>query len=117
MNQKNVIGIVGPCKSGKSILKNGLEALGYRANHIAQEHSYSPKMWQKIVNPNLLIYLDVSYEETLVRSDMEWTDKEYQRQQKRLAHAREHADFYLLTDEISENEVINKTLKFLQSME
>jgi thymidylate kinase len=113
MNKKQVIGIVGPCKSGKSNLKIGLEAHGYHTNHIAQEHSYSPQMWQKIVNPDILIYLDVSFQKTLERSDMEWTYEEYQKQKKRLSHARKHANFYLTTDELSEEEVIRLSLYFL----
>jgi thymidylate kinase len=112
--QKLIIGIVGPCKSGKSIARQGLEKYGYEAHHIAQEHSYSPTMWQQIVNPDILIYLDVSYQKTLERSNMDWSEKEYQEQQKRLAHAREHADFYILTDEFSEQEVIEKILDHLK---
>jgi thymidylate kinase len=114
-NKQIVVGIVGPCKSGKSNLKKGLEEHGYHANHIAQEHSYSPQMWQKIVAPDILIYLDVSYEKTLERSGMKWTYEEYQKQQNRLAHARKYANFYISTDELSEQEVIQLSLCFLET--
>jgi len=30
--------------------------------HIAQEHSYVPYMWKRITNPDLLIYLNASFE-------------------------------------------------------
>jgi hypothetical protein len=33
---------------------------GYQARHITQEHSYVLDMWKKLVNPGILIYLDVS---------------------------------------------------------
>ncbi len=111
-----VIGIVGPCKSGKSNLKKGLELHGYQTNHIAQEHSYSPQMWQKIVAPDILIYLDVSYEKSLERSGMQWTKEEYQKQQSRLAHARKHADIYISTNELTEQEVIELSLSLLKKI-
>jgi adenosyl cobinamide kinase/adenosyl cobinamide phosphate guanylyltransferase len=112
--QKIVVGIVGPCKSGKSIVRESLEKNNHKAHHIAQEHSYSPTMWQQIVNPEILVCLDVSYQATLERSDMNWSEKEYGEQQKRLAHAREHADFYILTDNFTGEEVIEKILGFLK---
>jgi hypothetical protein len=112
--KKIVIGIVGPCKSGKSMARKGLEKHGFQAHHIAQEHSYSPTMWQQIVHPDVLVFLDVSYQKTLERSDMNWSEKEYQVQKKRLAHAREHADYYILTDNFTEEEVIEKVLDYLK---
>ena len=96
------------------MVRQGLEKHNYRAHHIAQEHSYSPTMWQRIVNPDILVFLDVSYQKTLERSDMTWSEKEYQEQQKRLAHAREHADLYILTDNFSEKEVVEKILDYLK---
>lgn len=97
------------------MVREGLEKHNYKAHHIAQEHSYTPTMWQKIVNPDILVFLDVSYQATLERSDMNWSEKEYVEQQKRLSHAREHADIYILTDDFSEEEVIEKILDFLQN--
>lgn len=97
------------------MVRQGLEKHNYQAHHIAQEHSYSPTMWQQIVNPDILVFLDVSYQTTLERSDMAWSEREYQEQQKRLAHAREHADFYILTDNFSAQKVIEKILEFLES--
>lgn len=116
MNKDLVVGIVGPCKSGKSILKRALAERGIRARHIAQEHSYAPSMWQKIGKPDLLVYLDVSYLETLQRSSMKWTEKDYQQQLTRLAHARHHAGLYIDTNPLTIEEVINKVLMFLDEM-
>lgn len=95
--------------------REGLESKGYLAHHIAQEHSYSPEMWKKIVNPNILIFLDVTYQETLERSDMKWEEKEYETQQQRLANAKENAHLYILTDDFSEAEVLEKMLEFLET--
>ena len=56
-----LIGVVGPCGSGKSTLIAGLEKHGYACRHIAQEHSYVPAMWQIITKPDVLIYLHASF--------------------------------------------------------
>lgn len=110
-----LIGIVGPCASGKSTLKYGLESHGIVARHIAQEHSYVPNMWQRIANPDLLIYLDVSYPTTKIRRQMDWNEAEFQEQQRRLEHARQHANFYIDTERLSINEVLQSALNFIQA--
>ncbi|MFC1936514.1 hypothetical protein ACFLYP_02475 [Chloroflexota bacterium] len=107
-----LIGIVGPCKSGKTVLKNGLAEHGYRCRHISQEHSFVPSMWQKISNPDILIYLEVSYQETLSRS-FKWPEKDYHKQQRRLAHALQHADLIIDTDQSSIEETLQVSLNFL----
>jgi thymidylate kinase len=96
------------------MVRAGLEKSNYKAHHIAQEHSYSPTMWKQIANPDILIFLDVSYQATLERCDMNWSEREYLEQQKRLGNAREHADFYILTDNFTEDEVIEKIYDFLK---
>ena len=65
--ENEFIGIVGPCSAGKSSLRDKLQELGYNCRHIAQEHSYVPDMWLRVVNPRLLIYLDVDYEVSMKR--------------------------------------------------
>jgi ABC-type Mn2+/Zn2+ transport system ATPase subunit len=52
-----LVGIVGPCGAGKTTLTRNLTAAGISARAIAQEHSYVPYMWQKITNPDILIFL------------------------------------------------------------
>jgi guanylate kinase len=99
------IGLVGPCTSGKSTIRPLLEAEGYAVRHIAQEHSYVPAMWQLIAKPDVLVFLDVSYLETLRRRNWTWTEAEYAEQQRRLAHAREHADLLIDTDGLSPEEI------------
>lgn len=111
-----VVGIVGPCGSGKSTLIANLRLLDlpYRLHHIAQEHSYVPTMWQRLVHPDVLIFLDASYEVTIRRRKLEWTIEDYQEQHRRLFHARQHAQLYLLTDDLSPQSVLNNVIQFLK---
>ena len=116
MNGKRV-GVVGPCTSGKTTLIRNLRVgYGVELRHIGQEHSYVPYMWQKISNPDWLIFLDVSYEASKARKPLNWTEAEYQEQQRRLAHAREHADLYINTDGLSAEEVAQKVIQFLKEL-
>jgi deoxyadenosine/deoxycytidine kinase len=109
------IGIVGPCAAGKTTLVAGLKQHGYSSKHIAQEHSGVPNMWQRLSDPEVLIYLDVSYPMTLKRRNISWTEQEYKEQVYRLRHARQHANFYLHTDSLQPQEVLHITLSFLDS--
>jgi hypothetical protein len=108
-----LIGVVGVCASGKSTLIRGLEARGYRARHIAQEHSYVKNMWKRITNPDVLIFLDVSYGITIKRRQLNWDKADWDEQQRRLSHAREHADLTVHTDQRSEGEVLDEVIRFL----
>lgn len=113
MGEKITIGVVGPCAAGKSTLINGLKEHGYNAKHIAQEHSYVQDMWRRLTNPDLLVFLDVSFPVTLERRKLNWTTGEYEDQKQRLRNARQNADFYLHTDSLSISEVLNQVLAFL----
>jgi len=109
-----LIGIVGPCTAGKSTLINRLRGqYSIALRHIAQEHSYVQNMWQRLSQPNWLVFLDVSYPVSMQRKKLDWTLEEYQEQQRRLAHARQHADFYLMTDELNPDQVAEKVGEFL----
>ncbi len=110
-----LVGIVGPCAAGKSTLLQNLAAHGIHSRHIAQEHSYVPDMWQRITHPDLLIFLDVSYPLSVVRGRLTWTQEEYAEQQRRLSHARQHADLYLETDPLTPEEVVQTVLNFLSA--
>jgi len=110
------LGLVGPCTSGKSLLRAKLEARGYRVKHIAQEHSFVKDMWKKLSNPDLLIFLDVSYPTTLRRRKWDFQEADYIEQLRRLAHARKHADIYVNTDRLSPDEVLAEVLSHLQGV-
>ena len=111
------IGIVGPCAAGKTTLIAGLKRRGYTGKHIAQEHSYVADMWQRLARPDILIYLDVSYPLTLKRRNMNWSPKEYDEQVRRLQHARQHADVFLNTDNLSIDDVLDRVIDFLKMVE
>ena len=110
-----IIGIVGPCKAGKSTLVKSLRAQGYWGKQIAQEHSFVQNMWRRITNPDYLVYLHVSFSKALERRKMDWNIKDYEEQLRRLEHAREHADLYILTDDLSPEQVLERVITFLQS--
>ena len=113
---KPLIGVVGPCGSGKSTLIAGLEKHGYPCRHIAQEHSYVPAMWQIISRPELLIYLGASFPVSTERRRLDWHEKDYQEQLRRLAHARQHAHLFIDTDPLTSDQVLQEALEFLQGI-
>jgi ABC-type Mn2+/Zn2+ transport system ATPase subunit len=112
-----VVGLVGPCTAGKSTLTKMLLASGIDTHHIAQEHSYVPYMWQRITNPDALIFLDVSYPVSLQRRKFSWTEEEYREQHFRLRHAREHAHLYILTDPYTPKQVFDLIMTFLKQQQ
>lgn len=110
-----LIGIVGPCGAGKSTLASRLKERGYNVKHIAQEHSYVPNMWKRLTNPDILVYLDVSYSQTVARRKLNWTLQEYQVQLDRLKHARDHSDYHIQTDMLTPDEVLDLMIKHLDN--
>ena len=109
-----LVGIVGVCASGKSTLVAGLEAHGIRTRHIAQEHSYVKDMWKRITNPDILIFIDASYLVTLKRRQFNWAEEDWAEQQRRLRHAREYADLYINTDDLSIAQVLNMVIALIK---
>jgi thymidylate kinase len=73
-------------------------------------------MWQQITNPDILIYLHVSYPVTLERKHFSWNEKEYQEQIKRMEHAINHADITVDTDKLSPDEVLQEILEKLSEL-
>jgi hypothetical protein len=72
-------------------------------------------MWQRFTHPDLLIYLDVSWETarqrrpTLDAAEPAW----WREQAGRLRHARQHADLYVFTDPLSPQAVLQRVWEFL----
>ena len=104
------IAIVGPCAAGKSTLARALQYRGLGARQIAQEHSYAPSMWQHLSRPDLLIFLDASYEVCTQRKNLNWLPRDYTKQVHRLEHARKHCHIYVNTDGLTPEEVLEQVL-------
>ena len=112
--QRPLIAVVGPCASGKSTLVLALRERGFNAREVVQEHSYVPAMWQRITQPDLLVYLDVSWKTASQRRSTDAKPGWWAELNHRLRHARQHADVYILTDELSVQDVLDRTLAFLE---
>jgi cytidylate kinase len=116
-SHKPLIGVVGPCGSGKSTLIRGLEKRGYACRHIAQEHSYVQAMWQKISKPDVLIYLSASFPVSSARRKLNWQKKDHEEQLRRLDHARQHASLFIDTDQLTPEQVLQRVLKYLEDID
>ena len=108
-----IIAIVGPCASGKSTLARGLAEQGIRARQVVQEHSFVPKMWQIIAQPDLLVYLDASFRTCSQRKNLNWRQRDYDEQILRLAHAKENCDLLIQTNGQSAANVLEDVLSNL----
>ncbi len=109
------IGIVGPCAAGKSTLAGRLRNLGYDAHDCAQEHSHVQTMWRRITNPDVLIYLDANLTTIRERLQVDWDQAYLDELNRRLTDARAHLDLYIVTDDLSIDEVLGRILGFLRS--
>ena len=109
-----LVAVVGPCASGKSTLVERLEEAGYHVREVNQEHSYVPSMWQRITDPDLLIYLDVSQEAASERRRSEAGAAWWGAMEDRLRHALEHADLRIDTDGLTPEDVYEEAVAFLE---
>ena len=107
------IGLVGPCAAGKSTITGLLRLRGLNIKPIAQEHSYVQQMWQIITKPDVLIFLDVTYENTILRRKLNWNREEYEEQLRRLGHAYQHADLVIDTNGLTPAQVAEEILAFI----
>ncbi|HEU5328858.1 MAG TPA: hypothetical protein VFU78_12245 [Thermomicrobiales bacterium] len=107
--------IVGPCAAGKTTLVTRLQAHGYDAHAVAQEHSGVPYLWQ-LSEPDLLVFLDVDLATTAARRQREWPAALHDTQQSRLAHARAHADLYLDSSALTPDAVAERVAGFIQEV-
>lgn len=109
-----LVGVVGPCSAGKSTLVEALRGFGYHVKEIRQEHSAAPDMWQRITDPDVLIYLDVNMEVGARREGLEKPSSWWREERDtRLAHARAHCDLYIDTSKLSVHEVVDIALRYL----
>jgi len=109
------VAVVGACASGKSTLVSALRQAGYEARHVAQEHSYVPAMWQRVSQPDVLVYLDVTYETIMARRPrLNFSPKDLAEQNRRLDHARQHCHLFINTNSLTPAEVQERCLTFLE---
>ncbi|MBN1264557.1 MAG: hypothetical protein JXA25_03630 [Anaerolineales bacterium] len=113
-NEPPVLIITGPCGSGKTTLVKDLAQHQIKARQVAQEHSFVPDMWQKLAHPDILIFLDASFETCKKRKQFDWTVEDYKEQKRRLRHARQHSNLYIQTDGKSPLEVLETVLEALR---
>jgi len=69
-----------------------------------------PAMWQRITKPDLLVFLDASYETCTMRRKLTWDLREYEEQLRRLGHASAHADLHVDTEKLTPDEVVQAVL-------
>ncbi len=116
LDDRPLIAVVGVCAAGKSTLVKGLRAHGFNARQVLQEHSYVPYMWQRITNPDILIFLDCAIETTRMRrGDRHFESWLLDEERHRLRHARAHCDLYIATDELSPDEILVRSLALVHS--
>jgi chloramphenicol 3-O-phosphotransferase len=72
-----------------------------------------PAMWQRLTKPDLLVFLDASYETCTKRRTLNWDRWEYEEQLRRLEHASLHADLHVETDRLAPDEVQRAVLSGL----
>ena len=109
-----LIGIVGPCSSGKSTLAHRLRQQHYRVKETMQEHCSAPDMWQRITHPDVLVYLDVSEKVAAVREGLQAPSSWWQAEREvRLAHARAHCHLYIDTSDLTPDEVAARVIQHL----
>lgn len=75
-----------------------------------------PSMWQRITNPDILLYLDVSMavaarREGLNKPSSWWVEE----REVRLVHARQHCDLYVDTSDLTPEEILTQVIYFLES--
>jgi hypothetical protein len=67
----------------------------------------------KTYPPDILIYLEVSYLNTIKRRNLNWTEQEFEEQLFRLRHARSHADLIINTDTQSPEQIAAQIQQFI----
>jgi hypothetical protein len=105
--------VTGPCASGKTTLVHALREVGIDAYNVAQEHSGIKKLWKK-KNPDILVLLDVDLPSVRQRREVPWGEERLILQRERLKDARENANLFVQTNNLSKEEVLEAVLAFIK---
>ena len=108
-----LVAIVGVCASGKTTLVKGLREAGVDAYNVAQEHSCIKKFWNR-KKPDVLIMIDATLSAIKKRRFVTWDEDRLVVQHERLRDARENANLYIQTDELSREEVLQTIINFIR---
>lgn len=73
-------------------------------------------MWKQLTDPDILIYLEVSYAMTIQRRKLDWSLDEFDEQIRRLADAKEHADIVIDTDSLTAEEVAAQAVTRIRAL-
>ncbi len=73
-----------------------------------------PDMWQRLTKPDVLVFLQASREAGANRRKLDWTESEWEEQQRRLTHARQHADLIVDTEKLGVEEVLQAVMVYLK---
>jgi molybdopterin-guanine dinucleotide biosynthesis protein len=109
--------VIGPCGTGKTTLVEALQAQGYAARVVAQEHSAVQHLWEHQETPTALIMLDATPAVISARRHNEFPQWLYEQQRQRLRSAEEHATLYLHTDELASEQVQQQVIEHLQYLD
>lgn len=108
-----LVAIVGVCASGKTTLVKGLREAGIDAYNVAQEHSCIKKFWNR-KKPDVLVMIDATLSAIKKRRFVTWDEDRLVIQHERLRDARENANLYIQTDELSREEVLQTIIDFIR---
>jgi hypothetical protein len=73
-------------------------------------------MWKRLTNPDILVYLQVSYLVTVHRRQINWTENEYNEQLHRLRDARSSADLVIDTDPLTPEELTDLVVEEIERL-
>lgn len=104
-----VVVVVGPCVSGKTTLVSRLKEEGIQARCVAQEHTIIPELYRHGPS-DMVVYLDVSYEEAARRRPIDWGPERLKKQKSFMESCRRAADMYVHTDGLGVEEVVKQVV-------
>ncbi len=112
------VAFVGPCASGKSTVVDQLRDLGIDARMPAQEHSDVKDMWEKLLHPDLLVFLDAPNEVLRERREgvTDLSDEYLEDERRRLTHAFANADVSFDTSVTPSEEIVQAVLALLNTL-